>query len=50
MMEDEGEKLSEPERRKSDKYLNLGFQFLKKKVVEKIKKSALLARSKSQEL
>jgi hypothetical protein len=33
MIEEEGEKISEPSRRKSDKYLNLGFQFLKKKVV-----------------
>ncbi len=50
LTEDEGEKTPEPERRKSDKYLNLGFQFLKKKVIEKIKKTALLSRSRSQEI
>jgi hypothetical protein len=49
--QEEEEKSSEQpgERRRSDKYLQVGFQFLKKKVIEKIKKTALLARSKSEE-
>jgi hypothetical protein len=43
--EEDGEKLS-TERRKSEKYLQVGFQFLKKKVIEKIKKSANLMKEK----
>ena len=37
------------DRRKSDKFLQVGFQFLKKNFIEKIKKTANIARSKSEE-
>lgn len=48
MPEEEGEKVTN-ERRKSEKYLQVGFQFLKKKVIEKIKKSANLIKEKTEE-
>ena len=47
MNEEEDKPPEQIDRRKSDKYLQVGFQFLKKKVIEKIKKTALIARSKS---
>ena len=49
IQEEEDKPPEQTERRKSDKYLQVGFQFLKKKVIEKIKRTALIARSKSEE-
>lgn len=48
LAEEDGQKLF-TEKRKSEKYLQVGFQFLKKKVIEKIKKSANLMKEKPEQ-
>ena len=49
MNEEEEKPPEQMDRRKSDKFLQVGFQFLKKNFIEKIKKTANIARSKSEE-